>query len=85
MIINLAAALVAILSTRSLRRRKEVFVVCAKAWICGVLVILSLHFYENTLWSVGLLTDIVSAAIFMLLTAMQATESFGGRITKTAL
>lgn len=70
MIINLAAALVAILSTRSLRRRKEVFVVCAKAWLCSVVVIFSLHFYQNTLWNVAILSDIISAAIFMLLTAI---------------
>lgn len=70
MIINLAAALVAILSTRSLRRRKEVFVVCAKAWLCSVLVIFSLHFYQNTLWNVTVLSDIISAVIFMLLTAI---------------
>lgn len=70
MILNLAAALVAILSTRSLRRRKEVFVVCAKAWLCSVVVIFSLHFYQNTFWNVAILTDIVSSAIFMLLTAI---------------
>lgn len=70
MIINLAAALVAILSTRSLRRRKEVFVVCAKAWLCSVIVIFSLHFYQNTLWNVAILSDIISAVIFMLLTAI---------------
>lgn len=70
MIINLAAALVAILSTRSLRRRKEVFVVCAKAWLCSVVVIFSLHFYQNTLWSVAILSDIISAAVFMLLTGI---------------
>lgn len=70
MVINLAAALVAILSTRSLRRRKEVFVVCAKAWLCAIAVIISLHFYQNNLWKVAILTDVVSAAIFMLLTAI---------------
>jgi putative nucleotidyltransferase with HDIG domain len=70
MIINLAAALVAILSTRSLRRRKEVFIVCAKAWLCSVIVIFSLHFYQNSLWSVAVLSDIISAVIFMLLTAI---------------
>jgi hypothetical protein len=72
MIINLAAAIVAILSTRSLRQRKEVFIVCAKAWLCSVLVLFSLNLSENTLWNVSLLTDIVSAAIFMLLTAVAA-------------
>jgi cyclic-di-AMP phosphodiesterase PgpH len=70
MIINLAAALVAILSTRSLRRRKEVFVVCAKAWLCSVVVIFSIHFYQNTLWNFAVFTDIISAAIFMLFTAI---------------
>lgn len=70
LVINLAAALVAILSTHSLRRRKEVFVVCAKAWLCSVVVIFSLHFYQNVLWSVGVFADIIGAAIFMLLTAI---------------
>lgn len=70
MLLNLAAALVAILSTRSLRRRKEIFIVCAKAWLCSVVVIFSLHFYQNTFWNVAVLTDIVSSAIFMLLTAI---------------
>jgi putative nucleotidyltransferase with HDIG domain len=70
MVINLVAATVAILSTRSLRRRKEVFIVCAKAWLCSIIVIFALHFYQNVLWNVGILTDIISAAIFMLLTAI---------------
>ncbi|HEV8051309.1 MAG TPA: HDIG domain-containing protein, partial [Parachlamydiaceae bacterium] len=70
MIINLVAAIVAVLSTRSLRRRKEVFIVCAKAWLCSIAVIFSLHFYQNILWNVAIFTDIVSAAIFMLLTAI---------------
>lgn len=70
MIINLVAAIVAILSTRSLRRRKEIFVVCAKAWLCSVIVIFSLHFYQNALWNVAILADIISAAVFMLLTAI---------------
>lgn len=70
MIINLVAASVAILSTRSLRRRKEVFVVCAKAWLCCIIVIFALHFYQNVLWNVAVFTDIVSSAIFMLLTAI---------------
>lgn len=70
MIINLVAASVAILSTHSLRRRKEVFIVCAKAWLCSVIIIFALHFYQNVLWNVSVLTDIVSSAIFMLLTAI---------------
>lgn len=70
MMINLAAALVAILNTRSLRRRKEIFVVCAKAWACCVLVIFAINFSQDVLWSVGVLGDILSSAVFMLLTAV---------------
>lgn len=71
-IMNLAAAVVAILSTRSLRQRKEVFVVCAKAWLCSILVIFSLNLSDNSLWHVSVLTDILVSAIFMLITAVTA-------------
>lgn len=72
MIMNLAAAVVAILSTRSLRQRKEVFIVCAKAWICSILAIFSLNLSENSLWHISVITDIVVSAIFMLITAVTA-------------
>lgn len=70
MIINIAAALVAILSTRSLRRRKEIFVVCAKSWLCGILVILALQFSQDSSWNISILTDVLSTGVFMLLTAI---------------
>lgn len=70
LILNLIGAIVAILSTRSLRRRKEIFVVCGKAWICCVAAIFALHFYQNTVWNVGVFSDILSTAICMLLTAV---------------
>lgn len=70
MMINISAALIAILSTSSLRRRKEIFVICLKAWVCSVLVIFALHFSQNVLWNVSVLADIVSAGFFLLLTAI---------------
>jgi putative nucleotidyltransferase with HDIG domain len=70
MLINICAAIVAILSTRSLRRRKEIFVVCAKALLCAIGVIIALHLYRNTLWTVGIWSDILSAIGFMLFTAV---------------
>ena len=71
LILNLAASLVAILSTHTLRRRKEIFVVCLKAWLCCITVILALHLYNNDIahyWSI--LADILSSGFFMLLTAV---------------
>lgn len=70
MMINLAASVVAILTTKSLRRRKEIFVVCFKAWLACILVALSLHLYAGTFWKFSLITDIVSSGVFMLLTAI---------------
>lgn len=70
MIMNLAAAIVAILSTRTLKQRKEIFIVCAKAWLCCVAIIISINFYQNTLWSTSILYDIMSSAFFMLVTAV---------------
>lgn len=70
MIINIVAALVAILNTRSLRRRKEIFVVCGKAWLACVAVIFALNFSHNVAWSFSIVTDILSAAACMLLTAI---------------
>lgn len=70
MVINLATGLVAVLSTRTLRRRKEIFIVCAKVWLCSVVVIISMHFYQNPSIDVSVITDIISSIIFMLLTAI---------------
>lgn len=70
MIINIATSLVAILSARSMRRRKEIFVICAKAWICGAMVIFALELSHNILWNLNIATDLIATAIFMLLTAV---------------
>lgn len=70
MVMNLTAALVAILSTRSLRRRKEIFVVCGKAWLSCILIAISINFYNNVLWGMGIVTDILSVGLFMLLTSV---------------
>lgn len=70
MILNLATGLVAILSTRSLRKRKEIFIVCGKAWLCAVSLIFAMHFYQNTLWDFSLIYDILCTGFFLLLSAI---------------
>lgn len=70
LLMNLAAAVVAILNTRSLRKRKEIFVVCAKAWLCCVAVIFAIHSYQNTLWNITLFTDMAVAATFLIIIAV---------------
>lgn len=70
LVLNLVGSLVAILSTRSLRRRKEIFVVCAKAWLACVAILIALHLYNGTLGSLSVLTDTLNTGICMLLTAV---------------
>ncbi len=70
MIMNLAPAIVAILNIKTLRQRKEIFIVCGKAWICSALIVLSINFYNNTVWGTGIMTDLFGSALCMLLTAV---------------
>lgn len=70
LLLNIIASLVAILSTHNLRRRKEIFVVCLKAWLCASAAILSLHLYQNRIDHWSLLSDVLSSGFFMLLTAV---------------
>lgn len=70
LLVNLIPAMVAILTTNSVRRRKEIFVVCAKAWLACIMVIFSLHLYENSVHTWAMFTDLLNSAIFMLLTSV---------------
>lgn len=70
LIINLAAALVAIFNVRLLRKRNEIFWICAKAWFCCLVVILAMHLYESSFGNRTMWIDIASAGMFMLVTAI---------------
>lgn len=71
MITNVIAALVAILSTRTLKQRKEIFIVCAKAWLCCLAMILALHFYQSDAWGIrSYFADFLCVTISMLLTSI---------------
>lgn len=70
LILNLLTALVVILNIASLRRRKEIFIVCLKAWLYCVAAIIALNFYGNNTWGYSLLADVLSSCFFMLTTAI---------------
>jgi putative nucleotidyltransferase with HDIG domain len=70
LVINLLTGLVAILTTRSLNQRKEIFTVCIKSWLTGVGVIIAIHMYANTMDGMVIATDILGAFLFMLATAV---------------
>ncbi|MCH9627204.1 MAG: hypothetical protein S4CHLAM2_08390 [Chlamydiales bacterium] len=70
LVINLITAMVVILTARRIRRRKEVFVVCAKAWLASILVILAFNLYENTAFTISFVSDLTSTFFFMGMTAI---------------
>lgn len=70
LVINILTAMVAIMTGRAIRRRKDVFIVCGKAWLASVLVILAFDLYENTAFSLSFFGDLTSTFIFMALTAV---------------
>lgn len=71
LIINLLASFVAILTTRSLRQRKEVFIVCAKAWAMCVAVLVGFHLYDaGEIHLSTFMVDLISTLVFMLGTAV---------------
>lgn len=70
MLINLVGSVIAIISTRSLRRRKELFVVCGKVWASCLVVVVALHLYNGTFTSIAVFADAISSGVFMTLTAI---------------
>ncbi|HRD56373.1 MAG TPA: HDIG domain-containing protein [Parachlamydiaceae bacterium] len=70
MLMNLAAGMVAVLCTPSLKKRKGVFAVCLKAWLCCIGIILAIHFYNNHLWGWSFFSDFFSTGISLLLTGV---------------
>ncbi|MBS0636723.1 MAG: HDIG domain-containing protein [Verrucomicrobia bacterium] len=67
---NLIVAFFAILYTRTLRRRTEIFVVCTKAWLAACAIILAFYLYDRSRWGISIVADIASSGVFMLFTAV---------------
>lgn len=67
---NLIAAMVIILVNYAWRQRKQIFILCAKAWLASVVVIIALSMHNNSIWTINAAADIAGTGVFMLLTAV---------------
>lgn len=67
LIINIVASLIVIISTRCLRKRTEVFGVCAKSLLGVIAIIIALFFINNRMLSFSLLTNIMSSFFSLLI------------------
>lgn len=70
LVMNLILGVIAIIFSRSLRKRKEVFAVCGKVWLCCIPIILSYNLISNSFWSISLIADLISTLGFLSLTSI---------------
>lgn len=91
LILNLVTSIVVIISTRGLRKRKEVFTVCMKSWLSSIPVLYAYTLAESQLASYSLLIDIGSSFVFLVITAilvvgiLPAFETLFGILTDMTL
>lgn len=68
--INLLTGVIAIQASRSLRKRKEVFVVCGKVWLSCIPIFFVYNFAQDTFWNMYVVSDLISTFAFMTLTSI---------------
>lgn len=91
LVLNLVTAIVVIICSRSIRRRKQVFGVCIKSWLSSIPVLYAYTLSEGSFSSISLFSDIGSSFIFLMATAvlvvgiLPALESLFGVVTDMTL
>lgn len=70
LILNLIASMCTIIFARTLHRRKDVFEVCGKVWLCCIPVLIAFHLKENSFCEAALVIDLATAFAFMTVTAV---------------
>lgn len=68
--INLVTGVLAVLSCRQMRKRKEVFAVSAKIWLFCFPIFFIYSFAQNVFWNVYILSDLTSTFVFLTITAI---------------
>ncbi|MBI5272429.1 MAG: HDIG domain-containing protein [Chlamydiia bacterium] len=91
LILNLVTSIVVIISSRSLRKRKEVFTVCAKSWLSSIPVLYAFVLGENHFGSYSFAIDVMGSLGFLLATGvlvvgiLPVLESLFGVLTDMTL
>lgn len=91
LIVNFLASLIVIISTRCLRKRTEVFGVCAKSMLGVTGIIISLFFINNRIFNISLVANLMSAFFalvvigIMVVGLLPVLESFFDVLTDITL
>ncbi len=70
LVLNLVTSIVVIITSRRLRKRKEVFGVCAKSWLSSIPVLYAFVLSENHLISYAFAIDLLGSFAFLFATAV---------------
>ncbi|MBM3198695.1 MAG: HDIG domain-containing protein [Chlamydiae bacterium] len=70
LVFNLLASMSTILFAKGLHRRKDVFEVCAKVWLCCIPVLAAFHLRENTFFDFSMMVDLGTSFASMVLSAI---------------
>ena len=68
--LNLFIGVVAILTSRLLRKRKEVFVVCGKVWLSCIPIFFIFNFAQDIFWNIFIISDLTTTFAFLILTSI---------------
>jgi hypothetical protein len=69
-VVNVVASLVATILVKTVRKRKEIFEICAKIWLITIPFILGVNLVENAPWDYHILIDVLTSLISMTLTGV---------------
>lgn len=70
LVLNLVTSIVVIITSRGIRKRKEVFTVCAKSWFSSIPVLYGFVLSENHWFSYSFAIDIIGSFAFLFTTAV---------------
>lgn len=70
LILNLIGSICTIMFSRNLHKRKDVFEVCGKVWICTIPVLFAFHLMANELGNINQITDLMSTFGCLTITAI---------------
>ncbi len=70
LILNLIAAMCTIMFARGLHKRKDIFEVCGKVWLCCLPVLISFHLIGNDFGNFNQAGDLMATFAFLTITAI---------------
>ncbi len=91
LLINLLTGTIGALSSTHLKKRKEIFIVCAKMWVVSTILIIAFSLFHKTLFTQTILVDFATTALNLFLIALLLAsltpifESFFGIMTDMTL